>query len=413
MKRTETIVIGAGQAGLAMSWWLGGLGIGHVVLERGRVGERWRSERWDSLRLLTPRWQSRLPGWSYSGPDPGGYMTRREVVRYLDGYSRSFAAPVEAGVTVRSVARRTGGFRVETNRGAWLAPNVVIATGHCDRPHIPAFAARLPRDLAQVAPTAYRNPGQLPAGGVLVVGASATGLQLADEIHRSGRPVTLAAGGHTRLPRRYRGRDIMDWLERLGILAESARSVRDLDASRRSPSLQLVGSPDHRTLDLRVLRESGVRLAGRAVAVEGSRVRFANDLGHSVARADERLRRLLDRIDAHIARTGMNAPAAEPIRPVAPAPAPEALDLAAEGIHTVLWATGYRRDYSWLHVPVLDARGEVRHEGGVAPEPGLYVLGLRFLRRRNSNFLDGVGTDAAELARHIEHRLERRVYAVA
>jgi len=413
MRRTGTIIIGAGQAGLAMSWSLAALGLEHVVLERGRVGERWRSERWDSLRLLTPRWQSRLPGWSYTGPDPQGYMSRHEVVRYLDGYARSFAAPVEDGVTVTSVARDGDGFRVGTDRGAWRARNVVIATGHCDRPRVPGFAAALGPDIVQVVPGRYRNPRSLPRGGVLVVGASATGAQLAAEIQRSGRPVTLAVGRHTRLPRRYRGRDIMDWLEATGILGQPASEVPDLEASRRSPSLQLVGSPDHHTLDLGVLLGLGVRLVGRAVAAEGARVRFAGNLGSSIAAADAKLLGLRERIDAHIERSGRHAPVAGRVVPIQPPPAPESLDLAAEGIRSVLWATGYGRDYSWLRVPVLDARGEIVHDGGVTPAPGLYVLGLRFLRRRNSNFLDGVGADALELARHIEQRAARRVAAVA
>jgi putative flavoprotein involved in K+ transport len=413
MKRTDVVVIGGGQAGLAMSRCLGERGIEHVVLERGKVGERWRSERWDSLRLLTPRWQSRLPGWSYSGPDPGGFMTRGEVIRYLDDYARSFAAPVESGVTVLSVAPQAGGYRVVTDRCAWWAPNVVIATGHCERPHVPSFAADLSGDIRQVVTTAYRNPDRLSEGGVLVVGASATGAQLAAEIHASGRPVTLAVGRHTRLPRHYRGRDIMEWFERLGILSESAADVPDLEAARRTPSMQLIGSPDHHTLDLRVLRGMGVRLAGRAVSGAGNRIRFADDLEATIASADRKLRRLLGRIDAHIRATGLDAPPPEPILPVEAPPAPAELDLAAEGVRTVLWATGFRRDYSWLHVPVIDARGEIRHEGGIVSEPGLYVLGLRFLRRRNSNFLDGVGADATELAKHIEQRLAGLVHAVA
>ena len=413
MRRTEVIVIGGGQAGLAMSRALADLAVEHVVLERGRVAERWRSERWDSLRLLTPRWQSRLPGWSYAGPDPGGFMTRGEVVRFLEDYAGSFAAPVETGVAVTSVARDADGYRVATSRGAWRACSVVIATGHCDRPLVPPLAAGLSPGVAQVVPSAYRNPGQLADGGVLVVGASATGIQLAAEIRRSGRPVILSAGRHARLPRRYRGRDIMDWLDRLGILRQTADQVGDLEASRRSPSLQLVGSDDHSTLDLGVLMDQGVSLAGRTVAARGSRVEFADDLADSIAAADARRARLLEAIDAHIERWRMQAPPAEATRAIRPGPAPSSLDLEASGIRSVLWATGYRRDYSWLQMPVLDERGEIRHDGGVTSSPGLYVLGLRFLRRRNSSFLDGVGADAVELARHIERRLARRVPAVA
>jgi putative flavoprotein involved in K+ transport len=409
MKRTDVVVIGGGQAGLAMSRCLVDDGVAHVVLERGRVGERWRSERWDSLRLLTPRWQARLPGFSYEGPDADGFMTRSEVIAYLDAYARSFAAPVESGVTVTAVERDGDRYRVATDRGVWSAAGVVVATGHCDRPAVPALAAGLPDDVVQVVPTRYRNPGELPPGGALVVGASATGLQLAAEIHRSGRPVTLAVGRHVRLPRTYRGRDVMWWLDRAGVLADGAADVADLEAARRQPSLQLVGSPERRALDLGVLQEMGVRLVGRAVAAEGGRVLLADDLATSLAAADSRLARLLRRLDAHIAGTGEEVvPAAEPIRTIRPARAPSAIDLRAADVRTVLWATGYRRSYPWLRLPVLDARGEIRHDGGITAEPGLYVLGLQFLRRRKSSWLDGVGDDARALADHLARRLPRR-----
>ncbi|HEU4333031.1 MAG TPA: NAD(P)/FAD-dependent oxidoreductase [Candidatus Eisenbacteria bacterium] len=408
MYRTNTIIVGGGQAGLAMSRSLLDRGIGHLVLERGRVAERWRSERWDSLRLLTPRWQTRLPGWSYRGPDPAGFMTRGEVIDFLESYARSFRAPVLEGVTVLGVTRHaSGGFRVETDRGDWRAPNVVVATGHCERPFVPDFAAALPPDVEQVVPTRYRNPSQLARGGVLVVGASATGVQLAAEIHRSGRPVTLAVGGHTRLPRTYRGRDIMEWLDVVGIWDERYDQVRDIAAARRQPSLQLIGSDDHRSLDLGSLQALGVRLAGRAVGASRGRVELADDLSESVAAADDRLARLLDRIDAFIRGTGLDdrLPAPESARRIEVGRAPLSIDLAASGVRTVLWATGYRRNYDWLHAPVLDARGEIRHDGGVTAVPGLYVLGLQFLRRRKSSLLDGVGSDAGDLADHIERRL--------
>lgn len=408
MKRTDVVVIGGGQAGLAMSRCLVDEAVEHVVLERGRVGERWRSERWDSLRLLTPRWQARLPGFSYAGPDPDGFMTRSEVIAYLEAYARSFAAPVESGVTVTAVERDGDGLRVVTDRGAWNASAVVVATGHCDRPAVPALAAGLPDDVVQVVPTRYRSASRLPSGGALVVGASATGLQLAAELHRSGRPVTLAVGRHVRLPRTYRGRDVMWWLDRSGILAAAGEDVAHLEAARRQPSLQLVGSPERRTLDLGVLQDMGVRLVGRVVSAEGDRVTFADDLASSLAEADARLARLLHRLDAHIASTGEDVPAPEPLRAIRPSQAPRSIDLRAAGIRTVLWATGYRRSYSWLKLPVLDERGELRHEGGVTAEPGLYVLGLQFLRRRNSSWLDGVGDDARALADHLVRRLPRR-----
>ena len=410
MRRTEVVVIGGGQAGLAMSRCLRDAGVDHVVLERGRVAERWRRGSWDSLRLLTPNWQSRLPGFRYEGPEPHGYMSAPEVVGYLDRYARSFSAPVEEGATVLAVEQAGAGYRVTTDGEAWAAPSVVIATGHCDTPFVPGMAGRLAEDVVQVVPSHYRNPRQLPPGGVLVVGASATGVQLADEIRASGRPVTLAVGRHTRLPRVYRGRDILWWLDAMGIFDESAEEVFDLAISRSQPSLQLVGRPDRATLDLPVLQERGVRLVGRVVDAEGSRVSCADDLvAHTVA-ADARLARLVQRIDVFAARTGLDAELGppEPFRPFLwPAPAPAEIDLRAEGVRTVVWATGFRRLYPWLNVPVLDARGEIRHEGGVTPSPGLYVIGLYFLRRRKSSFIDGVGRDAMDLTAHLAAHLRR------
>ena len=404
MRLVDTLVIGAGQAGLATSRCLRDRGVEHVVLERGRVTERWRSERWDSLRLLTPNWQSRLPGHRYSGAEPDSYMTMPEVVDYLDGYARSFAAPVEDATSVVSLGALDSGFRVGTDRGSFEAGSVVIATGYCDVPFVPQFAAALPPDVAQVVPTRYRNPGELPGGGVLVVGASATGVQLADEIHASGRPVTLAVGRHTRLPRVYRGRDILWWFDAMGLFDETGAEVFDLELSRRQPSLQLVGRPDRATLGLPKLERRGVRLVGRAIGVDGATVSLADDLVAHTAAADARLARLMLRIDAFAASSGIAAEVGppEPFRPfVWPAEAPSSIDLRAERIRTVVWATGFRRRYPWLELPVLDARGEIRHVGGVTPAPGLYVIGLNFLRRRKSSFIDGVGDDARALADHI------------
>lgn len=412
MRRTDTLIIGGGQAGLAMSHCLSDRGIDHIVLERGRVAERWRSERWDSLRLLTPNWQSRLPGFRYQGQDPDGYMTMPEVVDYLERYARSFAAPVEEATTVLSVEQAASGYRVTTDRGDWMAANVVMATGYSDVPFVPAIGARLSKSYLQLVPSRYRNPDQLPEGGVLVVGAAASGIQLADEIHSSGRPVTLSVGHHTRLPRQYRGKDILWWLDAMGIFDEHADDVYDIEISRRQPSLQLVGRPDHRTLDLATLQDRGVRLVGKSVAAEEDKVWFADDLVATTAAADVKLASLLARIDEFVTSHGLsgNVDAAEPFVPYWPmlAPAPADLDLRSAGIATVLWATGFRRRYPWLKVPVLDERGEIRHRGGITPAGGLYVLGLQFQRRRKSAFIDGVGDDAQELAEHVAARLRSR-----
>lgn len=403
MRHIDAVIIGGGQAGLAVSRSLADRGIERVVLERGRIGERWRSERWDSLRLLTPRWQARLPGWAYDGPEPDGFMGRTEIVDYLERYARSFSAPVETGVTVTSVTRLGDGFRVATDHGVWSTESVVIATGDCDTPYVPPIAASLSGRVNQAVPTRYRNPRDLPEGGVLVVGASATGVQLAAEIHASGRPVTLSVGRHIRLPRSYRGKDIMWWLEGLGLLDERADEVPDLAASRGQPSLQLVGTPERRTVDLGVLQEAGVRLVGRATDADGTTMRFADDLLESTVAADVKLGRLRLRIDDFVDAAGLARVVDEPgpFHRVEVPDAPTTLDLRREGIRTVLWATGFVRRYPWLDVPVLDERGEIRHVGGVTPARGLYVMGLRFLRRRNSSFIDGQGRDAEEIADHI------------
>jgi putative flavoprotein involved in K+ transport len=411
VQRTDALVVGGGQAGLAMSRCLTDLGVDHVVLERGRIAQRWRSERWDSLRLLTPSWLSRLPGFSYRGADPDGYMDMAQVIEHLQTYARSFAAPVLTETTVRSLRASHGGFRIDTDRDRFSARAVVLATGHCDAPLVPSLAAGLPSGLLQISPTGYRNPDQLPTGGVLVVGASASGVQIAHELRSAGREVTLAVGRHTRLPRLHRGRDIMWWLDRLGILDERASQVADIRASRATPSMQLAGRHDRADLDLPALQAIGVRLVGRATASEGARIRFADDLPKTVRRADAKLRRLVDRIE-QLARRDPELLAfeGEPARIVAAdvRNAISSIDLVDEGISTVVWATGFRRRYPWLHVPVVDGAGELVHEGGITRVPGLYALGLRFMRRRSSSFIDGVGRDATEIAAHLRAMLDRR-----
>jgi putative flavoprotein involved in K+ transport len=408
--RTDVLVIGAGQAGLAMSQCLGGLGIDHAVVERGRVAESWRSARWDSLRLLTPNWMTRLPGHRYDGPDPDGFMDRDAVVALLDGYAASVAAPVVGNTRVHAVTRSEGGYMVETDRGAWRPRAVVVATGACGRAHRPGFASALPADIVQVDSTGYRRPDDLPAGGVLVVGGSSTGLQLAQEIHASGRPVTLAAGRHTRMVRRYRGRDIFAWLEAAGITRESWRQSPDLAAARRQPSMQLSGSGP---IDLARLAATGIRVTGRVTGADGARLTLGDNLAADCAASDARLHRVLRRIDAHVAAAAIAAPADPEAweTPAHPVSAACGLDLRADGIRSVVWATGFARDHGWLHVPVCDAAGDIVHTGGVTAAPGLVVLGQRFQCHRASNFIDGVGRDAEDLARHLADFLGARLAA--
>jgi putative flavoprotein involved in K+ transport len=392
--RSETVIIGAGQAGLALSWYLRAAGHPNVVLERGRVGERWRSERWDSLALLTPNWLNRLPG-AAPLPGPDGYLDRLGMIAHLEAYAAD--ARVCERTTVRRVRRTPHGYHVRTDRGDRYAANVVIATGDCDAPRIPPVAAAAPPWVHQLHAARYRRPEGLPEGGVLVVGAGPSGQQLAAELRRAGRRVVLAVGRHARMPRRYRGRDVFAWLHAAGQLEAHATEVPDLAAARRAPSFPVSGAGGGESLGLDHLARLGVVITGRLAGFAGNHAIFAADLVEQVRDADRRLRRVLAQIDAHIVRTGAAAGPPEDLPPVRLDAPPADLDLA-DGIGTVLWATGYRRSYPWLHVPVLDAAGELVHREGETAAPGLFVLGLRFQRRRNSHFIGGVGDDAAQIA---------------
>lgn len=400
------IIVGAGQAGLAMSRCLTDLSVDHVVLERGRIAERWRSERWDSLRLLTPNWMTRLPGHSYDGPDPDGYMKMDEVARFFDDYARSFDAPVVDETTVHTARPNERGFHLETNRGPMTSSFLVAATGACAIPAVPAMASALPASVHQTTPQQYKRPDELPEGRVLVVGASASGIQLAREIHRSGRPVTLAVGTHTRLPRRYRGLDIHDWFDMMGTLDRRYDEVADLEAARTAPSLQLVGSPNGETIDLGVLQRVGVQLAGRLSSISERTVQFDGALGSVVADADHGMNTLLGRIDRWAAVNGLESEIDADDRPGPVEIAAEPDRLSTGSFSTVLWATGYRPDYRWIDHPVVDRSGRIEHDGGVVTgAPGLYLMGLPMMRTRKSTYIDGVAADAADLSSHIATRV--------
>jgi putative flavoprotein involved in K+ transport len=407
--RTDVVIVGAGHAGLAMSRRLAERSIDHVVLERGEVANSWRTERWESLRLLTPNWQSRLPGYEYRGGDPDGYRTMPETVAFLQDYASLIAAPVRTHTAVSSVRRTEEGYAVSTTRGEWRSRAVVLASGACNLPSVPRFAEALPAGVRSLTPHEYRNASQLDPGGVLVVGASATGVQLADEIQRSGRPVTLAVGEHIRVPRRYRGRDIQWWMDAAGILDLRHDEVDDLGRARNVPSLQLAGYADRRSVDLNSLAGLGVRLAGRLAGLRDGKALFSGSLRNQAALSDLKMNRLLDAIDAWAQAQGLDAQVAPPERfaptRIGDAP-PLSLDLKAGALRTVLWATGFRPDYSWLDVPVFDRKGRLRHEAGVADAPGLYLIGAPFLRRRKSALIDGAGGDALELAAHLADYLE-------
>jgi putative flavoprotein involved in K+ transport len=403
---TTTVIIGAGQAGLAFSRCLTDQGIDHVVLERGAVANSWRTERWDSLKLLTPNWQSRLPGFSYRGSDQDGYMAMPEVTAYLESYARSFQAPIHDQTSVLSVCPATGsGYEVHTDQAMWRARSVVIASGAFSKPNVPSISSSVPADVLQLAPNRYRNPQSIADGGVLVVGASASGIQIADELARSGRDVILAAGRHARMPRTYRGMDIQWWLDAIGALDLRYTEVRDLESARRAPSLQLVGSPERRSIDLGSLADQGVRIAGHLRTVQPSgTATFSADLDENIAFADAALSRKLDQCDAYATAAGLDRELSEPDRPssVSYGVAPASVDLTRERVRTVVWATGFRPDYPWLHLPVFNSEGAICHQGGVVCDtPGLYLMGLPFMRRRKSSFIDGVADDARDLSAHL------------
>jgi putative flavoprotein involved in K+ transport len=355
----------------------------------------------------------RLPDHRYAGADPDGYMTAAEVSAFLSAYAERIAAPVVTQSPVRRIAPDDDGYRVETPRRDWRCRAVVLATGAASRPLVPRLAADLPAGVVQLTAQAYRNPAQLPDGGVLVVGASASGLQLAQEIQRSGRPVTLAVGEHVRLPRLYRGRDIQWWMLAAGVLDRRIEAEDEPERARRVPSPQLVGTPGRSTLDLNTLRGEGVEIVGRLVGVREGRAQFSGSLGNVCALADLKMNRLLTALDDW-ADDHLPARELEPVERFAPTEVahPPRLSLAlGADVRTVLWATGYRPDHSCVDMPVFDRHGALRHERGIVPAPGLYVLGLPYLRRRKSSFIHGAEDDARELGAHLCDYLRSRCQA--
>ncbi|HEX5281903.1 MAG TPA: NAD(P)/FAD-dependent oxidoreductase [Micropepsaceae bacterium] len=403
-RTTDCIIIGAGHAGLAMSRCLSERSIDHAILERGETANSWRSERWESLRLLTPNWQSRLPGYTYDGDDPDGYRTVSEVATFISRYARVIDAPVHTHTAVTALTGDDSGYVLQTPAGEWRARAVVIASGACNIAAVPTLADAIPPQIRTLTTLDYKHPQQLEPGGVMIVGASASGVQLALEIRRAGHEVILSVGEHVRAPRMYRGRDIQWWMDASGLSDQHYDEVDDIVRARRLPSMQLIGSPEKMTLDLNALRRMGVKLVGRLAGIRGSRALFSGSLRNQCILADLKLTRLLDTFDAWVKSQGRDGEFDDPERlpptQVDSSP-PLELDLASGAIRTIIWATGYRPDYSWLRLPILDHKGNTKHDGGVTPAPGVYVMGLPFLRRRKSAFIDGAASDASDLSAHL------------
>ena len=407
----DALVIGAGQGGLAVSYHLTRAGIEHVVLERASIASSWRDHRWDSFCTVTPNWSIRLPGAEYAGDDPDGFLARDELVRHFEVWARSFGAPVRCGIGVRSVRPAGDGFEVATSEGAFRARNVVVATSTYQNPHVPAVSGRLPRRLAQLTPHEYKHPGMLPPGAVMVVGSGQTGCQIAEEIHEAGREVLLCVGRAGRLPRRFRGRDCIEWQRDMGYL-DRTPDMLESSAARFRGDPHLTGRDGGYTLSLHDFHRRGIRLLGRLVGCEGERARFDGELHAEMRFADEFCERIVAQFERHIADRGIDAP---------PATAPERaggppqdgrrpdivreVDLAAQDVGAVLWATGYRYDFSWIEAPVRDPAGYPRAPGGVSACPGLYFVGLNWMTWRKSGILYGVGDDARSVANHLRGRL--------
>jgi putative flavoprotein involved in K+ transport len=405
VEKVETLIVGGGQAGLMMSAQLSKRGCPHLILERHRIAERWRTERWDALHANGPAWHDRFPDLLIAGVDPDGFATRDQLVDYFTAYATHIAAPIRCGVAVTALYRKPDGtgFHAETSAGVIEATNIVAATGPFQRGIIPPLVPPDPR-ITQMHSTAYRHPDQLPPGAALVVGAGSSGTQIADELSRAGRQVYLCVGQHDRPPRRYRGKDFCFWLGVLNLWDAETR-----DPAKEHVTIAVSGAYGGHTIDFRRLAARGITLLGRAEAFADGVMRFAPGLARDLGAGDANYLSLLDAADAYAARAGLDLPEEPTARVLEPEPPCVTdpilqLHLRDAGITTIIWATGFAFDFGWLQVGALDARGAPVHRRGITEVPGLYVLGLPFLSRRASSFIFGVEQDAARLAEHISAR---------
>ena len=407
--RHTVAVIGAGQAGLSVSWYLTQSGIDHIVLEKERAGHAWRAERWDSFCLVTPNWQCQLPGFPYQGSDPHGFMLRDEIVAYLEAFVASFEPPIREGVAVRRLrSDDQGGFVLDATDETYFAQHVVIATGGYQIPVIPRCAERLPAGIVQIHSSLYRNPEQLPAGAVLVVGSGQSGCQIAEDLHLAGREVHLCVGDAPRVARRYRGKDVVEWLHLMGYYDLPVHEHPLREGVRDKTNHYVTGRDGGRDIDLRQRAREGMQLYGRLLDVAGARFIFAVDLAQCLDQADQVSESIKTSIDGFIAKKAISAPEEERYRPVwTPSNEPEELDYHAAGITSVIWCIGFRTDYSWIDLPVFNGRGQPSHVRGVTPMAGAYFVGLPWLFTWGSGRFSGVTRDAEYLAEHIKSRIGR------
>jgi len=404
----SVVVIGGGQAGLSMSYCLKQFEIDHLVIEKNRIGHEWREKRWDSFCLVTPNWQCKLPGFPYAGPDPHGFMKKDEIVRYIEDYAASFAPPVVEGVSVQAVRLGAGGkFEIASTAGDCTADQVVIAAGGYHVPTIPRFAERLPPHVVQTSSADYKRPEALADGDVLVIGTGQSGCQIAEDLHLAGRTVHLCVGGAPRTARRYRGKDVVEWLDEMGYYRMPVHDHPMKERVRAKANHYVTGRDGGREIDLRKLAREGMRLYGRLLDFADGRLRFADDLRKNLDQADAAAESIKTTIDTFIEKRAISAPTEPRYVPVwEPDREVRELDLAASGIRTVVWCIGFHADYRWVEIPVFDGRGYPSHQRGVSSQPGLYFLGLPWLHTWGSGRFAGVADDAAHLAARIQGRRE-------
>ena len=410
-RHASVIIIGGGQAGLSISYCLKQLDIDHIVFEKEKIAHSWRSKRWDTFCLVTPNWQCTLPGYHYPGSAPNGFMQRDEIVQYIEDYARHFDPPVQEGVTVSRVRRIDDRYEIATSQGDYTADQVVVATGGYHHPKIPRMAERLPATVTQLHSSQYKKPEALPDGAVLVVGTGQSGCQIAEDLHLAGRQVHLCVGSAPRSPRRYRGKDVVDWLDQMGYYDLSIDEHPQKESVRTKTNHYVTGRGGGHEIDLRHFALEGMQLYGKLREIAGGQLSFQNNLKENLDQADGVANSIKRTIDKYIAENNIEAPVEPPYEPVWEPTSPLlAQDLQQANIQTVIWSTGYHMDFRWIDVPIFDGRGYPGHDRGVTPAEGLYFLGLPWLYTWGSGRFSGIARDAAYLADRIalKHRAYRK-----